>query len=97
VAPFDGSFVSALTYEIKGDVADRGHVLGPVSATRAALILIESYVKARCGLFSMANGLVQPPRSLQPTAPGDVGTPLGLDLVATLDAALLIVGNRRVR
>jgi hypothetical protein len=43
-ASFDGSFVGALAYEIKGEAADDRHVLGSVSGAQAGLILIESHV-----------------------------------------------------
>jgi hypothetical protein len=44
-ASFDGSFVGALAYEIKGEAADDRHVLGSVSGAQAGLILIESHVE----------------------------------------------------
>jgi hypothetical protein len=34
-AALDGSFVGALTHQVEGEVADHGHVLGPMTCTQA--------------------------------------------------------------
>jgi hypothetical protein len=85
---FDGSFVGALTDEIKGEVADHGDVLGPMSGVQAGLILIESDVEGPVQVVfdgPMASYGLREVCSRQ-HAGGDVGSPLSLDFVAALDA-----------
>jgi hypothetical protein len=46
-APFDGSFVCDLAYQIEGEVADHGHVFGAVTGSQTRQILMEGDVEVQ--------------------------------------------------
>src|SRR5579883_2802030 len=88
-AALDGSFVGALAHQVEGEVADHGHVLGPMTGAQALSILVESYVEDPVQVVfdaPMASCSLRKGCGRQRTG-GDVGSPFGLDLVAALDAA----------
>jgi hypothetical protein len=89
-ASLDGSVVGDLADQIKGEVADHGHILSSMTGTQARLVLVEGHIEGPVQVVFDApmTSCTVGKGSSRECAGRDIGSLFCLDFVATLDAAL---------